>query len=69
MSNSRVTSHTVPRWSSLFVSPSVDPTAVSEVITAVDESHRCRERLTVSAWTEGTARARFQPGLAEEQRQ
>ena len=52
VSNSRVTSHTVPRWSSILVSPSVDPTAVSEVITVVDESHRCRERMTVSTWAE-----------------
>lgn len=52
VSNSRVASHAVPRWSSLFVSPSVAPTAFSEVLTAVDESHRCRERMVVSVWAE-----------------
>ena len=53
VSNSRVASHAVPRWSSLVVLARVDPTAFSDVIHAVDESQRCRERLTVSIWAEG----------------
>ena len=53
VSNSRVASHAVPRWSSVIVTPHVDPTAFSEVINAVDESQRCRERLTISVWGEG----------------
>ena len=66
VSNSRVASHTVPRWSSVLVSPSVDPAAVSEVITAVDESQRCRERLTVSAWAEDQSQPARGPGSRRE---
>ena len=61
VSNSRVASHAVPRWSSLVVSRGPDLSAVSEVIAAVDEAHRCRERLVVSVWTEDQAR----PGLVQ----
>jgi hypothetical protein len=52
VSNSRLTSHSVPRQSSLIIARGLEPTAVSEVIAAVDESHRCRERLCISVWTE-----------------
>ena len=52
VSNSRVASHAMPRWSSLAVTRRPDLSTTSEVITAVDESHRCRERLMVSVWTE-----------------
>jgi hypothetical protein len=52
VSNSRVASHTVPRWSSLALSRGVESPAVAEVIAAADELHRCRERLLVSVWTE-----------------
>ena len=52
VSNSRLASHAVPRWSSLTATPRANPTASSDVITAADESHRCRERLTISVWTE-----------------
>ena len=52
VSNSRVASHALPRWSSLVVSHGPDLSAVSEVIAAADEAHRCRERLVVSVWTE-----------------
>ena len=52
VSNSRVASHTLPRWSSVSVSPSIDSVAVSEVITTADELHRCHERLTLSARAE-----------------
>ena len=44
VSNSRLASHAVPRWSSLTVTPRANPTACSDVIAAADESHRCRER-------------------------
>ena len=56
VSNSRVASHAVPRWSSVIITPVVDPTASSEVINAVDESQRCRERLAISVWGEGRPR-------------
>jgi hypothetical protein len=52
VSNSRVASHALPRWSSLAVIRSTDLTAVTDVISASDEGQRCRERLAVSAWTE-----------------
>jgi hypothetical protein len=48
VSNSRVVSHAVPRWSSLTVNRGMEQIAVSEVIGAVDEAQRCRERLAVS---------------------
>ena len=52
VSNSRVASHALPRWSSLLVSHGPDLSAISEVIAAADEAHRCRERLVVSVWTD-----------------
>jgi hypothetical protein len=52
VSNSRVPSHAVPRWSSLVISHVHDLTAVSEVIAAADEAHRCRDRLMVSVSTD-----------------
>ena len=50
VSNSRVASHALPRWSSLVIVPRVDPTAFCEMINAVDESQRCREHIAVSVW-------------------
>ena len=60
VSNSRVPSHAVPRWSLLVVSRSQELCTVSEVNAAVDESQRCRERLVVSIWAEdqGPSRSR-----------
>jgi len=52
VSNSRVASHAVPRWSSLVVSGSLERSAVFEVNPAVDELQRCREHLVASVWTE-----------------
>ena len=52
VSNSRVTSHAVPRWSSLVISHGHDLSAVSELIVAADEAHRCRDRLIALVWTE-----------------
>ena len=52
VSNSRVASHALPRWSSLVISRGPDLSAISEVVAAADEAHRCRERLVVSVWTE-----------------
>src|SRR5262249_13056818 len=34
-----------------------NPTACSDVITAGDESHRCRQRLAISVWTEEKPRS------------
>ncbi len=52
VSNSRLVSHAVPRWSSLSVARGSELSAVSEVITGADDLHRCRERLVVSVWTD-----------------
>jgi hypothetical protein len=61
VSNSRVASHTMPRWSSLVVSRGVELPAVADVIAAADELHKCRERLLVSVWTEDQALPRHSP--------
>jgi hypothetical protein len=53
VSNSRVASHAVPRWSSLGIAHGPDLSVVGEVIAAADEAHRCREKLIVSVWGEG----------------
>jgi hypothetical protein len=52
VSNSRVASHTVPRWSSLLINHGLEVLSVAEVIAAPDDGSRCRERLIISAWTE-----------------
>src|ERR1700733_6945329 len=62
VSNSRVASHALPRWSSLVVSRGPDLSAISEVVAAADEAHRCRERLIVSVWTEDQRPFRTDPG-------
>jgi len=62
VSNSRVGSHAVPRWSSLVIPHGPDLTVASEVISATDEAHRCRERLTVWVWTEDQS-ASISPSL------
>ena len=57
VSNSRVASHAVPRWSSLIATPRSNPTVSSDVIASADELHRCRERLAISVWTEEESRS------------
>jgi hypothetical protein len=52
VSNSRVISHALPRWSLLTFPRGTDLSAVSDVIPSADESLRCRERLLVSISTE-----------------
>ena len=52
VSNSRVVSHALPRWSSLVIAHGPDLSAISEVVAAADDAQRCRERLVVSVWTE-----------------
>jgi hypothetical protein len=52
VSNSRVASHALPRWSSLAVSHGPDLSATAAVVAASDEARRCRERLLVSISTE-----------------
>jgi hypothetical protein len=52
VSNSRVASHTIPRWSSLTLAQGAEVPAVADVITASNELQKCRERLLVSVWTE-----------------
>jgi hypothetical protein len=62
VSNSRVASHALPRWSSLAISRGPDLSAISEVVAAADEAHRCRERLVVSVWTEDQGPLRTRSG-------
>ncbi len=50
VSNSRVASHAVPRWSSLGIPHGPEFSTVGEVIAAPDEAHKCREKLIVSVW-------------------
>jgi hypothetical protein len=51
VSNSRVASHAIPRLSSLVVSGPSGLSGTSDVITAADESQRCRERVVLQVWT------------------
>jgi hypothetical protein len=53
VSNSRVPSHTVPRWSSLAVTAAGEATASSDIINSADETKRCREHLALSVWSGG----------------
>jgi hypothetical protein len=62
VSNSRVASHAMPRWSSLGIAHGPDFSVVGEVIAAADEAHRCREKLIVSVWGEDQCPCR--PGSA-----
>jgi hypothetical protein len=51
VSNSRVPSHALPRWSSLTISGNSGLSASTEIIKATDESQRCRERAILQIWT------------------
>jgi hypothetical protein len=51
VSNSRVASHALPRWSSLIVSGPSGLATATEVIAAGDESQRCHERMALQVWT------------------
>ncbi len=51
VSNSRVSSHAVPRWSSVVISGPSGPSGVAEVIAAADDAQRCRERVVLQVWT------------------
>jgi hypothetical protein len=55
VSNSRVASHAVPRWSSLGIPHGPEFSTVGEVIAAPDEAHKCHEKLIVSVWASGKA--------------
>jgi hypothetical protein len=53
VSNSRISSHALPRWSSAEVVPGGEqPAAIANVIDTLDEKRRCRERLAVAAWSD-----------------
>ncbi len=69
VSNSRVPSHATPRRSTLAIEHGPDFTAVCDVITAVDEAQRCRERLVVSAWAEDLCPCRSRAACGEKARQ
>jgi hypothetical protein len=62
VSNSRVASHAMPRWSSLLVRHGPESSAISEVIMGADEAHRCREKLTVAVWCEDQGPGRQRQG-------
>jgi hypothetical protein len=51
VSNSRVSSHALPRWSALVISSPAGPLATPEVIASADEAQRCRERGVLLVWT------------------
>jgi hypothetical protein len=51
VSNSRVCSHALPRWSALVISGAAGPSATTEVIASADEAQRCRERAGLLVWT------------------
>ena len=55
VSNSRVASHAVPRWSSLGIPHGPEFSTVGDVIAAPDEAHKCREKLIVSVWASAKA--------------
>jgi hypothetical protein len=66
VSNSRVASHAVPRWSSLVLSRLPELSVTSDIVTGADESQRCRERLAVSIWAE--EKGQFLFGLGRQAR-
>ncbi len=65
VSNSRVASHAVPRRSTLSVQHGPEFTAICDVIAAVDEAHRCREKLIVTAWAEDQCPCRARPACRD----
>jgi hypothetical protein len=68
VSNSRVPGHALPRWSSLLVAHSPDLSAISDVVSATEEAHRCRERLVVSIWTDDQNSPTPRPGVTNSAR-
>jgi hypothetical protein len=66
VSNSRVASHAVPRWSVLAVARGPEFVAIGEVIAAADEAHRCREKLIISVGSEEPDLCRPAPGAKSE---
>ena len=51
VSNSSVSGHSAPRWSSLIISGPTGLSADSEVIATADEERRCREHAVLRVWT------------------
>jgi len=52
VSNSRVSAHATPRWSSVTIAGAQGLSGMSEVVASADEVHRCRERVVLQAWTD-----------------
>jgi hypothetical protein len=50
VSNSRVAAHAQPRLSSLVISGPAELSGTADVVSAADESQRCRERATIQVW-------------------
>lgn len=66
VSNSRVSSHSVPRWSSVVVSGSSGMSSSGDVIASADDEQQCRERVLVQMWTgdEAPAEPSNKPGTS-----
>ncbi len=62
VSNSRVSSHAIPRLSSLVISGPSGLASFSEVISSPDEAQRCRERLFLTVWTGDAGPPESPPG-------
>jgi hypothetical protein len=54
VSNSRVPSHALPRWSALVIAGPAGLSTTTEVIASADEAQRCRERVMLLIWTGDT---------------
>ncbi|QEH31631.1 hypothetical protein OJF2_00960 [Aquisphaera giovannonii] len=52
VSNSRVCGHATPRLSRVVAGGTAAGSAASDVIASADESRRCRERVTLTAWAD-----------------
>lgn len=61
LSNSRVASHSTPRWSLVAISGSSGMSNSSEVISSSDDEQQCRERVVVQVWTDDDPPAEHSP--------
>lgn len=52
VSNSRISTHAIPRWSSAVVSSASGLSGTADVMVAASESLRCRERATIRVWAD-----------------
>jgi len=52
VSNSRVASHAVPRFTRVTVSGALGNSSSGDIIASTEESQRCRQRVVLSIWTD-----------------